>query len=98
MNRKRLTKYFSVLCFFILTQGPIYSLDQSDSGYATAGKDGLVKLWDLDLKLITSVNLATSSVGYTGITHVNGLRTPFLFTQNAKHTPFKKNLRAFILT
>ncbi|XP_012942464.1 echinoderm microtubule-associated protein-like 6 isoform X2 [Aplysia californica] len=45
--------------------GPIYTLDMTGEGYATGGKDGIVKLWDLDLKPITSINLATSSVGYT---------------------------------
>jgi hypothetical protein len=37
-----------------------------EGGFATGGKDGVVKLWDADLKIISSVNLVTAPGGYKG--------------------------------
>ncbi|BFZ11617.1 hypothetical protein BsWGS_14656 [Bradybaena similaris] len=47
--------------------GPVYTLDMTGEGFATGGKDGFVRLWDGDFKAITSINIANSSVGYTGL-------------------------------
>ncbi|KAL5008221.1 hypothetical protein ScPMuIL_013802 [Solemya velum] len=47
--------------------GPIYTLDMADEGYASGGKDGFVKLWDPDFKPITSINLTNISDGYKGL-------------------------------
>lgn len=51
-------------CFF---KGPIYTLDITGEGFATGGKDGNVKLWDMEFKPITTINIANSSVGYAGL-------------------------------
>lgn len=48
------------------SQGAIFTLDMSEDGYSTGGKDGTVKLWDPDFKPVTSVNLSNSPVGYKG--------------------------------
>lgn len=48
-------------------QGAIFTLDMSEDGYSTGGKDGTVKLWDPDFKPVTSVNLSNSPVGYKGL-------------------------------
>ncbi|XP_055878559.1 echinoderm microtubule-associated protein-like 6 isoform X2 [Biomphalaria glabrata] len=47
--------------------GPIYTFDMTGEGFATGGKDGTVKLWDIDFKPISTVNIASSSVGYSGL-------------------------------
>lgn len=47
-------------------QGAIFTLDMSEDGYSTGGKDGTVRLWDPDFKPVTSVNLSNSPVGYKG--------------------------------
>lgn len=55
--------------YFLLTflsQGAIYTLDIGESGYATGGKDGCVKLWDPDFKSITSISIGNSPEGYKG--------------------------------
>ncbi|XP_071162130.1 echinoderm microtubule-associated protein-like 6 [Mytilus edulis] len=48
-------------------QGAIYTLDIGESGYATGGKDGCVKLWDPDFKSITSISIGNSPEGYKGL-------------------------------
>ncbi|GFN97686.1 echinoderm microtubule-associated protein-like 6 [Plakobranchus ocellatus] len=46
--------------------GPVYTLDMGE-GFASGGKDGSVKLWDMDFKQITAINLASSNTGYAGL-------------------------------
>ena len=48
------------------TQGPVYTMDASEEGFVTGGKDGMAKLWDSDFKNITTVNLASAPGGYKG--------------------------------
>lgn len=48
-------------------QGPVYTLDMSEEGYSSGGKDGVAKFWDPDFKPITSVNLVNAPEGYKGI-------------------------------
>ncbi|XP_050404782.1 echinoderm microtubule-associated protein-like 6 [Patella vulgata] len=47
--------------------GAIYTLDMCDEGFTSGGKDSIVKLWDIDFKPISSVNLATAQNGYKGL-------------------------------
>ena len=47
-------------------QGPVYTMDMSEEGFVTGGKDGMAKLWDPDFKNITTVNLASAPGGYKG--------------------------------
>ncbi|XP_046338524.1 echinoderm microtubule-associated protein-like 6 isoform X1 [Haliotis rufescens] len=47
--------------------GPVYTLDMSEEGYSSGGKDGVAKFWDPDFKPITSVNLVNAPEGYKGI-------------------------------
>lgn len=37
-----------------------------EDGYSIGGKDGIVRLWDLDFKFVISVNLFNLFVGYKG--------------------------------
>nr|KAG5687806.1 hypothetical protein BaRGS_005436 [Batillaria attramentaria] len=46
--------------------GPVYTMDSSEDGFATGGKDGVAKLWDADFKNITAVNLVNAPGGYKG--------------------------------
>ncbi|XP_013391678.1 echinoderm microtubule-associated protein-like 6 [Lingula anatina] len=48
-------------------KGAVYSMDTADEGYASAGKDGCVCLWDSDFKPITSIDLADTPTGYQGL-------------------------------
>ena len=56
------------LCFIFFSpmQGPVYTMDMSEEGFVTGGKDGMAKLWDPDFKNITTVNLASAPGGYKG--------------------------------
>ena len=47
-------------------KGAIFTMDVSEDGYSTGGKDGNVKLWDPDFKPVTSINLSNSPAGYKG--------------------------------
>jgi hypothetical protein len=49
------------------SQGSIFTLDYTDDGFASGGKDGHVRLWDTDFKPITRVDLTQSEDGYKGI-------------------------------
>ena len=44
----------------------VYSLDVSDEGYSSGGKDGCVRLWDPDFKPISNIDVTNTSVGYEG--------------------------------
>jgi WD40 repeat protein len=49
-------------------QGSIFSIDTTPDGFATAGKDGCVRLWDSTFKQITKtpIDLTTVQGGYKG--------------------------------
>ncbi|KAJ8309461.1 hypothetical protein KUTeg_014335 [Tegillarca granosa] len=47
--------------------GAIFTLDMSEDGFVTGGKDGVVKLWDSDFKSISSINLSNAPEGYKGL-------------------------------
>lgn len=40
---------------------------KAEEGYVTGGKDGVVRLWDLEFSPITSIDLTSTSAGYKGI-------------------------------
>ena len=44
----------------------MFTIHNSDEGFATGSKDGTVILWDADFKPITKVDLVNSPVGYQG--------------------------------
>ncbi|WAR18910.1 EMAL6-like protein [Mya arenaria] len=48
-------------------KGAIYTLDMTDEGFSSGGKDGTVRLWDLDFKPIATINLSSSKDGYKGL-------------------------------
>ncbi len=37
-----------------------------DEGFATGGRDGCVRLWDVDFKPITKIDLREAEQGYKG--------------------------------
>ncbi|XP_074647902.1 echinoderm microtubule-associated protein-like 6 [Tubulanus polymorphus] len=47
--------------------GGIYTMDTTDDGFATGGKDGCIKLWDTDFKELTKIDLTTTNQGYQGL-------------------------------
>lgn len=48
-------------------EGPVYTLYTSEEGYASGGKDGIIKLWDGNFKPITTINMTTIQNGYKGL-------------------------------
>lgn len=46
-----------------------------EEGFATGGRDGCVRLWDLNFKPITVIDLRETDQGYKG-----SVRLPVLFT------------------
>lgn len=48
-------------------QGPVYTLYMSEDGYASGGKNGIIKLWDGNFKPIISINMTTIQNGYQGL-------------------------------
>ncbi|XP_064621338.1 echinoderm microtubule-associated protein-like 6 [Lineus longissimus] len=47
--------------------GSIFTMEATDEGYATGGKDGTIKLWDSDFKQLTNVDLTETEQGYKGL-------------------------------
>ncbi|XP_068183951.1 echinoderm microtubule-associated protein-like 6 isoform X2 [Antennarius striatus] len=45
----------------------IFSMYACDEGFATGGRDGCVRLWDPDFKVITKVDLRAAEQGYKGL-------------------------------
>lgn len=55
-----------VIQTWLCLQGAVYSLHSCEDGFASGSKDGVVKLWDKEFKIITTLDIARSSVGYQG--------------------------------
>ncbi|XP_053521941.1 echinoderm microtubule-associated protein-like 5 isoform X6 [Artibeus jamaicensis] len=45
----------------------IFSMNASEEGFATGGRDGCVRLWDLTFKPITVIDLRETDQGYKGL-------------------------------
>ncbi|XP_075902321.1 echinoderm microtubule-associated protein-like 6 [Nelusetta ayraudi] len=45
----------------------IFSLFSCEEGFATGGRDGCIRLWDLDFKAITKIDLREAEQGYKGL-------------------------------
>lgn len=60
-----MTNFKSMYCITLL-QGAVQSLFSADEGFASGGKDGCVKLWDTDFKLISTFDLKKAQEGYQG--------------------------------
>lgn len=39
----------------------------SEEGFATGGRDGCIRLWDVDFKPITKIDLREAEQGYKGV-------------------------------
>lgn len=53
------------ITFFSLQAG-IFSMNACEEGFATGGRDGCVRLWDLNFKAITVIDLRETDQGYKG--------------------------------
>lgn len=51
----------------ILFQAGIFSMFPCEEGFATGGRDGCVRLWDVDFKPITKIDLREAEQGYKGM-------------------------------
>lgn len=65
------------VCHFL--QSGIFSMNACEEGFATGGRDGCVRLWDLNFKPITVIDLRETDQGYKG---------------DVKQPPFSFNLRS----
>ncbi|KAK5925768.1 hypothetical protein CgunFtcFv8_021400 [Champsocephalus gunnari] len=45
----------------------IFSMHACEEGFATGGRDGCIRLWDVDFKPITKIDLTESEQGYKGL-------------------------------
>uniref|UniRef100_A0A3P8UFH2 EMAP like 6 n=1 Tax=Cynoglossus semilaevis TaxID=244447 RepID=A0A3P8UFH2_CYNSE len=45
----------------------IFSMHSCDEGFATGGRDGCIRLWDVDFKPITKIDLREAEQGYKGL-------------------------------
>uniref|UniRef100_A0A8C1S5M0 EMAP like 6 n=1 Tax=Cyprinus carpio TaxID=7962 RepID=A0A8C1S5M0_CYPCA len=45
----------------------IFSMHSCEEGFATGGRDGCVRLWDVDFKPITKIDLREAEQGYKGL-------------------------------
>lgn len=52
--------------WLILFQAGIFSMFSCEEGFATGGRDGCVRLWDVDFKPITKIDLREAEQGYKG--------------------------------
>lgn len=51
-------------CFHV--QAGIFSMHSCEEGFATGGRDGCIRLWDVDFKPITKIDLREAEHGYKG--------------------------------
>ena len=63
-------------CIYIL-QGPMFTMYKGEEGYVTGGKDGVIRLWDLEFTSITSIDLTSTNVGYKGSSSIMFIYTKF---------------------
>ena len=51
----------------------MFTMDTTDEGFATGGKDGFVRLWDQDFKPVSKIDLTQTMDGYKGEMHCRKL-------------------------
>lgn len=56
----------SLLTTCLFLQSGIFSMNACEEGFATGGRDGCVRLWDLNFKPITVIDLRETDQGYKG--------------------------------
>lgn len=50
----------------VCSQAGIFSMYSCEEGFATGGRDGCIRLWDVDFKPITKIDLREAEQGYKG--------------------------------
>lgn len=50
-----------------VVQAGIFSMHSCEEGFATGGRDGCIRLWDVDFKPITKIDLREAEQGYKGV-------------------------------
>lgn len=60
------TCIYVVKLFHFLLQAGIFSMNACEEGFATGGRDGCIRLWDLSFKPITVIDLRETDQGYKG--------------------------------
>lgn len=58
----------ALLGVLLLPQAGIFSMHACEEGFATGGRDGCIRLWDVDFKPITKIDLRETEQGYKGVT------------------------------
>lgn len=53
----------------VCVQSGIFSMNACEEGFATGGRDGCIRLWDLNFKPITVIDLRETDQGYKGKTN-----------------------------
>lgn len=71
-------------------QGSIFTMEATDEGYATGGKDGTIKLWDSDFKQLTNVDLTETEQGYKGQLFIDILH--FVFAERSGYISVRSPL------
>ncbi|KAG2457729.1 EMAL5 protein, partial [Polypterus senegalus] len=61
------THGIACLAFDLEGQSGIFSMNACEEGFATGGRDGCVRLWDLNFKPITVIDLRETDQGYKGL-------------------------------
>lgn len=51
----------------LFVQAGIFSMHACEEGFATGGRDGCIRLWDVDFKPITKIDLREAEQGYKGL-------------------------------
>lgn len=51
---------------YVVLQSGIFSMNACEEGFATGGRDGCIRLWDLSFKPITVIDLRETDQGYKG--------------------------------
>ena len=64
--------YFVVVV--VVVQAGIFSMHACEEGFATGGRDGCIRLWDVDFKPITKIDLTEAEQGYKGQGSAHGGR------------------------
>lgn len=57
------------MCALKCVQAGIFSMHACEEGFATGGRDGCIRLWDVDFKPITKIDLREAEQGYKGLIH-----------------------------
>ena len=50
----------------LYTQAGVFSINRTNDGFVSGGKDGHVKIWDNEFQLVKEVNMHDTNFGYQG--------------------------------